>query len=363
MGGSISYVTAIEILCSNCVIALLGALFVRIQKIDTEKISLITHITTSLSLPLMILRETRRNRLTFQIFQPLFVGLLSQVTIHLLLIPIVIFFVPAERFHYFMKLAISVVYSDVAYFGFPVIQTVFGDGFTYICAEHAVLLYAFVYPLHSIMFHFVEYRTAVCPDSEDEASIDEIDGVARDPNATRDVLIDVEEEEEEDRLAESRPPQRKLFLRFLTPSLIAFILGIIWSATGLGCPFGIDHFCSSYSKALMAPGIAAVGVHILSHGLRTAEFRELLLCLAFKLVGLPFIAVVWCYVLQLEVSTAWAVVLLHAMPMNLLGYDLALDRQWGRGTSTYTFVWSNMLALPVIMLWITVINEEGLLGA
>jgi predicted permease len=184
----------------------------------------------------MIFRETGTHPLTFEAVQPLLVGFLTQLTMHLILIPIVRCFVPDDRIPHFLKFTTSVLYSEFAYF----------------------------------------------------------------------------------------------------------------SNNNLESP------TRNYADA-------AVGIHIFSHGLRPTECRELIVCLVFKLIGLPAIAAVWCYVLGLEKSVA-AVVLLHAMPMGLLGYEMALMRQWDLGTPTLTFVWSNLLGLPVPMRWVLAINELGLFG-
>jgi predicted permease len=360
---SIPYVGAVEILGCNYVIIGIGALFARFKKIDPERMSLITHITTSLSLPLMIFREASTHPLTFEIFKPLLVGFFAQLTMHLILIPVARFFVSEERVPHFLKLATSIVYCEFAYFGGPIVQIMFSRGHTYICAELALLLYAVVHPLHSIILNYLNVHIPIPTHSDDENSLDDLERVPNDPRSTRDVLISDTEEEDEEPPPE-RPPKFRynLLLVFLTPVLIAFILGVIWSAIGVKLPFAIEHFCMCHAKALMAPGIAAVGVHIFSQRLRPTEFKEFIFCLVCKLIVFPGIAIGWCYLFGLEKLVAAAVVLLHAMPMGLLGYDAALVRQWDLSTPTFTFVWSNLLGLPVLMLWVTAINELGLFG-
>jgi predicted permease len=365
----IPYRTAIEILCSNYIIVALGALCARLKRLGPEHMFLITRVTTYVSIPSRIFLEIGQNFLNLSTFSPLLVGILCQITLHLL-IGLVLLFIPSEhRILDFLRIISSVAYSEYLYFGAPIIHTIFGEEYAYVCVQLAVVLYVLVYSLHSLAFSFFDRsHESVESHSGEHAEEEELeDGIDRTPGpihpvepvgSSRDALLTEEEEEERHEVDRKKLP----WIDFLSVWLVSFVLGLIWAGIGWKMPVFLKHVTQCHARALMAPGIAAVGVYIYAHPLFGDNRLEIGFCLVMKLVGMPLIAVFWCYLLRLEAKVASSVVLLHAMPMGMLGYDNAMNRKMRLMTPTFTFVWSNLLAMPVLMLWIALINETGLFG-
>lgn len=158
-----------------------------------------------------------------------------------------------------------------------------------------------------------------------------------------------------------RPPFWKILLRsYLNFSNICIILGIIWSATGLKMPLFLATFTNDHEKAVMSPGIFAIGAYMWDHPFIGGNPIEITIYFLIHSVAMPLLAILFCFALNLDHTVSIIIVLIHAMPCGLIGYKMCLHYKLKLLSPTFTFFWNNLLALPVQMLWCTVINETHL---
>jgi hypothetical protein len=70
----------------------------------------------------------------------------------------------------------------------------------------------------------------------------------------------------------------------------------------------------------------------------------------------------WAWVLKFDHLTARVCTLMFAMPIEWTGADFVTHSGTTVNVVTYTFMWSHILALPVFMIWMVIINEMNVFG-
>ena len=78
---------------------------------------------------------------------------------------------------------------------------------------------------------------------------------------------------------------------------------------------------------------------------------------------MPLVSAFWSWILGFDNKTAQICTLLYALPIGLNGYIMAMNYGRGKHVSSYTFFYSNLIFIPVFMIWVTVINQTGLFSA
>lgn len=156
-------------------------------------------------------------------------------------------------------------------------------------------------------------------------------------------------------------PFWKIFLRsYLNFSNICLILGIIWSATGWKMPLFLATFTNDHEKAVMSPGIFAIGAYMWEHPFIGGNPIEVTIYFLIHSIVMPLLSVLFCFALNLDHTISIIILIVHIMPCGLIGYKMCLHYKMKLLSPTFSFFWNNLLALPVQMLWCTVINETHL---
>ena len=156
-------------------------------------------------------------------------------------------------------------------------------------------------------------------------------------------------------------PFWKIFLKsYFNFSNICLILGIIWSATGWKMPLFLATFTNDHEKAVMSPGIFAIGAYMWEHPFIGGNPIEITIYFLIHSIVMPLLAVLFCFALNLDHTISIIILIVHFMPCGLIGYKMCLHYKMKLLSPTFTFFWNNLLALPVQMLWCTVINETHL---
>lgn len=138
------------------------------------------------------------------------------------------------------------------------------------------------------------------------------------------------------------------------PLIIACVLGMVLSWSGIGLPFGTDSVLEIFSRAALPLGLLTAGADLDLKAVKASTY-PVLVASGAKLLGLPLLTVLVCYTLSVSSQTAAIVVLFAALPTAPSAYILAQqlggDVKLMAGIITVQTVLA-LITLPVVaMFW------------
>lgn len=335
-------------------------------------------------MPGLVFREIGIHKLTLDNWQPLFNGLLVQATIHIIYFLIVLIFRPNNKKRVFISMLYSTSYMNFIFFGYPIVQVLFGDQYLHIPTLHSIVLHFICIPLHTFLTFSTHERSeseSVSTGSENDATdpIDKASGLPiyppsekseqNDQSTKENESIDevtmeenyIENESEKSdshqkKFKEKHPKIWAVLWSIITPINICAILGIIWSATGLKMPVFLNDFANDLEKATLASGLFTCGVFMWEHPFFGCNLVQIMLTLFIHYVIVPLVSLLWSKVCKVDSTTATVNVVVHATPVALLVFG-ADPHGWSMKLASFTFFWSILLFLPLFTLWVIALNE------
>jgi predicted permease len=364
---SLSYLDGLQVFCVILAIMLIGFGCGFFKFFTYKEVSAIRRMMTLVAIPAAIFRIIGDHPFNLQLFMSLFNSLLTQATLHVIC-AIAAFLLPsADRRLTFLKLSIAATRPNYIFAGYPVVQVLFGDSFLYICAMSSIAHFLIIQPLVSIVSHLI------VPAPEDGRSdVADITGSPSDPGIKEHLNPEPEpapepiEADDAAPLSPDEPPVpppvpfwRFALFSFVTPINVCTVLGLIWSTTPWTMLAFMSPFVIDLEKSVVASGLFSVGVFLWETPFSGSEKALGAACALAHIAVVPVVSGLWSWVLGVEKKAAAALALVHAAPMAWGCLAEAEGAGMLQQAPVLAFVWSNLLALPVFMLWLTVLNTAG----
>lgn len=362
-----------------------------------------------IAVPGLVFREIAIHKLTLENWQPFFNGILVQVTIHIIYMLIALIGRFQSKIHAFLSMLYSTSYLNFIFFGYPIIQVLFGDDYVFISAMQSLVTHILCIPVHTFLgfdkikfsdsdsisqddeinemavdrsnglpIHPVDHHAEHNDQSNDEdTSVEEIttnenkDEEETNHENEKDILISEQteirhnENDQEDSSSDNTKPKFKdkhpkvwaVLWSVVTPVNVCAILGIIWSATGLNMPVFLNDFAFDLEKATLASGLFTCGVIMWNHPFFGCNLVKILLALFMHYVIIPLISLFWSKICKLDSTTATINVIMHSMPSALIAFGVTPFGGLVMKTASFSFFWSILLFLPMFTLWVIALNE------
>lgn len=370
MAVQLPYLDAFQECLVLIVLIAIGYLCGKLKTFSVLDVSNIRRTLYLICIPAMLFMEISTHKLTKEIWWPLLNSLLTEISIHILLL-IFVYAIPFHnKFEQFLDGIFSFAYVNFVYFACPIVRILYGSEYQYIPVIAGIVHFIIEPPIHSFLIlqkekflenhieeeeksHNDDQTNASAINDEDDVEMEGFEGTDHQTNTSPE-----EEVNEED--SKPEPMWKKIFFMLVTPMFVCTIIGIIWSATGYNLPDFISTFVDYLERSVMATGLFTVGVFMSDHPFFGCNWFEVGAYLIIHFVAMPLISAFWSWVLKFDNKTAQICALIHALPTGLTGYVMAINSGHGLKAASFTFFWSNILCLPVFMLWVTVFNETGL---
>jgi predicted permease len=362
---SLDIVESIQILGCNLFSTCLGPILCYLKKLTEDETILVLGIVNSLAIPSMNFRQTAIYGLEVQTWLAFLLALLVQLSVHIL--ALVVFALPIDdRYRHFFNIISTSTYSEIVHFALPVIQVLFAVDESYLAVQCLLVNLMIVRPVHRIIRYRIFPPSSPVHDHADEEE-DLDDGLPVSGNPITPLLgtTTTEDEPVQEPLVEEAAPApaptssdapplwRVVLWSIVTPSLIGFILGLIWSVLLIGMSLFLEHFSHTQEVTTLAPGLIIAGMYVFWFQSFTELVSvEIVVTVVLKLIVMPFLAMMWAVLLQLGRNTARILVLVHAATSALISLEFAAVP----GGSRACFVATTVLALPMTMAWIAFLN-------
>lgn len=373
----ISYTDAVQIILAVYLVAGLGYMCGGTKMFGVKEASAIRRIVYKIAMPALLFHQIGMRTLTLNDWHPFLNELLVQATVHLLFAAFSFALPFKDKRLTYLQSLFACTYTNFIFVGYPVIQVLFGEDQTYIPSMMNIVQFVFVVPLHTFLIYGTPTDTnSDAPHTSDHHShceeegemeledkghaITPVEGVA-------DVTCEEEEEEDRESHTDEPQPQRETTSRWktvmgntITPMNVCIVLGIIWSATVWDFPLFLDTFLLDLEKAVMGAGMFSIGVLLWEHPFARFNIPVAVLYMVLHFVVIPLISALWAWVVGMDNRTARICTFAHAMPPGLIGYIMSVNCGYGMKTASFTFYWSSLLCIFVLMIWVAVFNTTGL---
>ena len=138
---------------------------------------------------------------------------------------------------------------------------------------------------------------------------------------------------------------------------ICGILGIIWSAIGIGMPAFLSSFVEDLESAIFGAGLFTAGAFIAIHPFKGAPILDVVAGCIMHYVIQPLLSLAFAYALSLDKSVATFLIFVNCAPTASWAFMNANRMGLSNSTVTYTFYWTTILVLPALIIWLVINNE------
>lgn len=369
----ISYTDAIQVALAIYIVAGLGFMCGGVKTFGLKEASAIRRIVYKIAMPALLFRQIGRRSLTLQDWHPFLNELLVQATVHLIFAAFCFAIPFKEKRVTFLQSLFACTYTNFIFFGYPMVNVLFGEGYTFIPSMLNIVQFVFVIPLHTFLVYSVptEPASEAKHTSEAEGSEIELEEKGGPITAIEDhehpepsPSASEESSSAEESLAEpaeARPSRAATVLwTIVTPMNVCIVLGIVWSATVWEFPVFLDTFLLDLEKAVMGAGLFSIGVLMWEHPFTRFNVPVVVLYMLLHFVVVPLISALWAWVVGMDTYMAKVCTFAHTMPPALVGYIMAVSCGYGMKAASFTFFWSNLVFIVVVVAWVAVFNETGL---
>ena len=404
----ISYIDTIQVLLSTFTVVGLAYLTSFLKLFDVQEISTLRRAIFLVMMPGMIFHRIAHRPLSYETWQPLLHATVTQASLHLLILIGSLIIPKGSRFLRFLQSVFSCAYSS-SFYSYPIISILYGDNYLYIPVVASLVHFLFMHPFHTALIYKEdsgEEKTESSEHHEEDELEDGIEDGAGGPihpiesqkvpednredmeNPGKNSDSGTEENYYADNLSESKTaveeniqnepesfskntesakPKRRSFWKsilfsLISPLNICAVLGLIWSIPHWEFPIFLEKFTNYLEVSVPASGLACIGVFLWEHPFFGCNWLEVGIYLCVHFIVLPLLAILWAWVLRLDNTMATICTLISVAPASLSGYVMTINCGYGMKAASFTFFWSNLLFIPVFMLWVLAINMLHLFG-
>ena len=149
-----------------------------------------------------------------------------------------------------------------------------------------------------------------------------------------------------------------IFIRVFTNNfMIGNILGFIYAATGWKmCPYLWD-LMKYLADAVLALCMFSVGGFLCEHSIIACNFVHLVVTLVVRHVVFPTIAAVFCFAFKIKNRLARQITVMATTPSSSASFLLSSLNMTGPGVASSMILWSTILYIPFIILWLYVFDS------
>jgi len=414
----LNYLDSFQNFLAGYVVVAIGYLCSFFNMFNIKQISAVRRVFYLTAIPGMMFYQIGKTDPSKKVWSPLLIAFLVQVTLHVIFAIVSWVFPFSNHKKRFLSLLFAIVHSDFLMFGSPLAQYLW-DSTNYISVAviSSVCESFLITPIHLILT-YNQTKLEGFSDSSDEVSEYESedynnnnnnnnesirsnfsqtgldihlhpDGNSDTPNDQQSSTQNANENQEENTTEKKKNTlatsplftfreyvetnkmeerknslllfetsfKRHFIFSFVNATNVTTVIGIIWSF----CPWGmfklIDEFAGDLSKAVAGVGLFCIGCFMWEHPFAGCNWIEVIIYFILHSFGVPFLSMLFCYLLKIDKDISKVIVLMHSMPVSLTGYLLGKTSGVEMESASFTWFYTNLLALPLQMIWAAIINN------
>ena len=397
----VDYGDVIQVGCALLTIIVFGFVAFKFKFLAISSIPVLNKFLLKVCYLCLIARNLAKKKLVELDFSPFFVGALTTLATHVVLL--VCFLFPLkDRFKCYLSCVLPCAFVNYLVIGIPVYDTIWGSSGNVMVSMISLsndlvtvpiyLVTSNIYlarqqrakelakenkakgalplqehepheehPIHSddmvdvtLSEHKDEPKTEVAHEKHvDDHAEEEEDDV-------EDLKGDVKEEDktEKHQVITAAGVAKKIILQIVTnPIIIGNVIGFIWSATGWELPTFFSTITTYLGDEVLGICLITVGGFIAQHSIIACHWLKFIGCVLVRHVVTPLMALGFCYLLKLENSLSRQCVAMTVLPTGTTAFLMSSATGIGPGVSSTMIFWSTVLSIPFLIVWFLVLDK------
>lgn len=236
-----------------------------------------------------------------------------------------------DRFYMFLSTFLPVNHLNYLIIGLPMFQSIWGEEESIIAAVSNMCNDFSAIPLYFAITRI--YQVNQNNKLHEEANDGQIEKI--DWHLPIDILIRV----------------------FTNNFMIGNILGFVYAATGFDmCPY-LWNLMKYLADSVLALCMFSVGGFLCEHSIIACNFLHLLVTLILRHIVFPIIAALFCFLFKTKNQLARQITIMATTPSSSASFLLSSLNQTGPGVASSMILWSTILYIPFIILWLYVLDS------
>lgn len=142
--------------------------------------------------------------------------------------------------------------------------------------------------------------------------------------------------------------------------LVGNVFGLIYAATAWGVCTFLREIMKLIGDCVLAFSLFCVGAFLSQHSLVSCHWSQFLFAMISKLVIIPFITTLLCLAFKLPPRLARQCIILTGQPTAAACFAVTDRAKLGTGVSSTMIFWSTFGFIPLLVLWIFVLDKLNL---
>ena len=142
----------------------------------------------------------------------------------------------------------------------------------------------------------------------------------------------------------------------LNPIMFGNILGFIWAGAGWKfCPF-IQDFADCMADGVLGLCLLNVGGFLSQYSIIACPWIQFICCVLIKHFSMSIISGLFCAALNLNHTLCRQTMLMTALPSATASFLLSYNNRTGPGVSTTMLLFSTILCVPAMIMWLSILD-------
>lgn len=147
---------------------------------------------------------------------------------------------------------------------------------------------------------------------------------------------------------------------FTNPILLGMLGGLLYVCTDLPVPTYLEELLLLLGDLCLPLALFCVGAFLSQHSLISCHWLKFVAGMILRAFIGPFFACVYAYALGLNNRLARQCVIMAAQPTAVASYQLSLAAGIGTGSASTLVFWTTLLTVPILIVWIEILNSLNL---
>jgi predicted permease len=295
----------------------------RFELLSTDEFKSLGVFTTKFAFPFLFFRSLASKKFRDLSLLPLADALLMSVSVQLT-VAIVSLIVPVrDRLYTYLSTVISSAYINYIIIGLPIFRSIWGTHYDHVPAICALAHYVLLVPLFLILAQLWKIKKAK----------------AENPDAA-----------EGQRLT-ARDVGNAFVTTLKTPLLIGIVIGLGWSAIGIGYPVFVEYIARYMGDIVLVFAMCGIGRFLQVRSMLKCNWIQLIGCLCIRFFLAPGFAALYAWALRFGPTMARQCTILSCLPAANAGFVLGNSVGIGPDVASAMVFWTLILIVPVLIFW------------
>jgi predicted permease len=145
-----------------------------------------------------------------------------------------------------------------------------------------------------------------------------------------------------------------------TPLLIGIIIGMAWSAIGIGYPLFTEYLARYLGDIVLVFAMCGIGRFLQVRSILKCNWIQLVGCLSIRFFLAPGFAALYAWALRFNPTMARQCTILSCLPAANAGFVLGNSVGIGAEVASAMVFWTLILIVPVLILWNFLLDQLNL---